>query len=170
MSRGMPRDVTRPSDTGAFGSSSPRSPSAAWCSPSPRSSPPPRPRPTQLSETGWVASSNTNSSSADAPQNAIGGTSGTRFSSDAYQAPGMWWQVNLGSKQTFNQVVLDSGGNTGDYADGYDVEVSNDGTNFTPVYFGTGSSQTGDRDVLPADRAVHPDPAHGVLDAPTGGR
>jgi hypothetical protein len=95
---------------------------------------------TQLSETGWVASSNTSSSSADAPQNAIGGTSGTRFSSDADQAPGMWWQVNLGSQQTFNEVVLNAGANTGDYARGYDVEVSADGTKFTPVYFGTGTS------------------------------
>jgi hypothetical protein len=97
---------------------------------------------TQLSETGWVASSNTNSSSGDAPQNAIGGITGTRFSSDADEVPGMWWQVNMGSKQTFSEVVLASGGNTGDYAKGYDVEVSNDGTNFTPVYFGTGSGQT----------------------------
>ena len=96
----------------------------------------------QLSETGWVASSNTNSSAGDAPQNAIGGTAGTRFSSDADEAPGMYWQVNMGSKQTFNEVVLASGGNTGDYADGYDVEVSNDGTNFTPVYFSTSTGQT----------------------------
>lgn len=95
----------------------------------------------QLSETGWTASSNTNSSAGDAPQNAIN-SSGGRFSSDAYQAPGQWWQVNMGSQQTFNEVVLASGGNTGDYARGYDVEVSNDGTKFTPVYFGTGSGQT----------------------------
>jgi hypothetical protein len=96
--------------------------------------------PTQLGESGWTASSNTNSSSGDAPQNAIGGTSGPRFSSDAYQAPGMWWQVNMASQQTFNQVELNSGGYGGDYARGYDVEVSNDGTKFTPVYFGTGTS------------------------------
>jgi hypothetical protein len=95
---------------------------------------------TQLGETGWTASSNTNSSSGDAPQNAIGGTSGPRFSSDAYQAPGTWWQVNMGSQQTFNQVELNSGGYGGDYARGYDVEVSNDGSKFTPVYFGTGTS------------------------------
>jgi hypothetical protein len=95
----------------------------------------------QLSETGWTASSNTNSSAGDAPQNAING-SGGRFSSDADQVPGQWWQVNMGSQQTFNEVVLASGGNTGDYANGFDVEVSNDGTNFTPVYFGTGSGQT----------------------------
>jgi hypothetical protein len=96
---------------------------------------------TQLSESGWTASSNTNSSAADAPQNAIN-ASGGRFSSDADQAPGMWYQVNMGSAQTFNQVGLDSGSNTGDYARGYDIEVSNDGTKFTPVYFGTGTSAT----------------------------
>jgi hypothetical protein len=95
---------------------------------------------TALSETGWTASSNTNSSAGDAPQNAIGGTAGPRFSSDAYQAPGMWWQVNMGSAQTFNEVVLNSGSYGGDHAVGYDVEVSNDGTNFTPVYFASGSS------------------------------
>ncbi|HEV3382184.1 MAG TPA: discoidin domain-containing protein [Trebonia sp.] len=96
---------------------------------------------TQLAQTGWTASSNTNSSTADAPQNAING-SGGRFSSDADQAPGTWFQVNMGSAQTFSAITMSSGGNTGDYAKGYDVEVSNDGTNFTPVYFGTGSSQT----------------------------
>jgi hypothetical protein len=95
----------------------------------------------QLGETGWVASSNTNSSAADAPQNAING-SGGRFSSDADQAPGMWWQVNMGCQETFSEVVLNAGGNTGDYANGFDVEVSNDGTKFTPVYFGTGSAQS----------------------------
>jgi hypothetical protein len=96
----------------------------------------------QLSETGWTATSNTDSSSADAPQNAIGGTTGTRFSSDAYQAPGMTWTVNMGCQATFNEVVLNAGGNTGDYPNGFDIEVSNDGVNFTPVYFGTGSAQS----------------------------
>jgi hypothetical protein len=95
---------------------------------------------TQLGENGWTASSNTNSSSSDAPQNAIGGTSGPRFSSDAYQAPGMWFEVNMGSEQTFNQIEMNSGGYSGDYARGYDVEVSNDGVKFTPVYFASGGS------------------------------
>jgi F5/8 type C domain len=95
---------------------------------------------TPLSETGWTATSNTNSSSSDAPENAIGGTSGSRFSSDADQAPGTWFQVNMGSRQTFNQVQMNSGGSSGDYARGYDVEVSNDGVRFTPVYFATGGS------------------------------
>ena len=93
-----------------------------------------------LSETGWTATSNTSSSAGDAPQNAIGGTGGTRFSSDADMTPGMYWQVNMGSQQTFTQVELNSGSNTGDYARGYDVEVSNDGTKWTPVYFASGTS------------------------------
>src|SRR5579871_472513 len=61
---------------------------------------------TQLSETGWVATSNTTSSAADAPANAIDGNASTRFSSDADQASGMFFQVNLGSSQSFNQIVL----------------------------------------------------------------
>jgi hypothetical protein len=98
------------------------------------------PAQTPLSETGWTASSNTSSSAGDAPQNAIGGTAGPRFSSDADQAPGMWWQVNMGSPQTFDQLEMNSGGYAGDHANGYDVEVSNDGTKFTPVYFGSGTA------------------------------
>jgi len=94
---------------------------------------------TQLGESGWTASANTSSSAGDAPQNAING-SGGRYSSDADQVPGMYWQVNMGSVQTFNQVILNSGSNTGDYARGYDVEVSNDGTKFTPVWSTTGTS------------------------------
>ena len=35
---------------------------------------------------------------------------------------------------------MNSGGYTGDYARGFNVEVSNDGTKFTPVYFGTGTA------------------------------
>jgi Malectin domain/F5/8 type C domain len=92
-----------------------------------------------LSETGWVASSNTNSAPGDAPQNAISGDTGARFSSDADQAFGMYWQVNLGSPQSFDEIELDSGGFTQDYARAYEVEVSNNGTNFTPVYNSAGS-------------------------------
>jgi F5/8 type C domain/Malectin domain len=92
-----------------------------------------------LSETGWVASSNTSYSSGDAPQNAISGDTGSRFSSDADQTYGMYWQVNMGSAQSFDEVELDSGGFNADYARDYEVEVSNNGTTFTNVYAGTGT-------------------------------
>ncbi|HET9896081.1 MAG TPA: discoidin domain-containing protein [Streptosporangiaceae bacterium] len=95
---------------------------------------------TALSEAGWVASSNTTSSAADAPGNAIDGNVSTRFSSDADQASGMFFQVNMGSSQTFNQIELNAGGSTGDYARGWNVEVSSNGTTFTSVATGTGTS------------------------------
>ena len=95
---------------------------------------------TALSETGWTASASTSSSATDAPSNAIDGNLATRYSSDAVQAPGMWFQVNLGSSQSFNQVEMDSSNWSGDYAVGYNVEVSSDGSTFTSVATGTGTS------------------------------
>jgi F5/8 type C domain len=95
---------------------------------------------TQLSETGWTASSNTTSGAADAPAHAIDGNLSTRFSSDADQASGMYFQVNMGSAQTFNQIEMNSGGSAGDYARGYNVEISGNGTTFTSVATGTGTS------------------------------
>jgi hypothetical protein len=95
---------------------------------------------TPLSESGWTASSNTSSAAGDAPANAIDGNGSTRFSSDAAQAPGMYFQVNMGSAQAFSQIEMDSGGYAGDYARGYNVEVSSNGSTFTSVATGTGTS------------------------------
>jgi hypothetical protein len=95
---------------------------------------------TALPETGWTASTSTNSTGGDVPAHAIDGNLSTRYSSDAIQASGMYFQVNMGSAQTFNQIEMNSGGSTGDYARGYNVEVSTNGTTFTSVATGTGTS------------------------------
>src|SRR5580693_1122717 len=95
---------------------------------------------TALPETGWTASASTNSTGADVPANAIDGNLSTRYSSDAVQASGMWFQVNLGSAQTFNQIEMNSVNSASDYARGYNVEVSTNGTTFTSVATGTGTS------------------------------
>jgi F5/8 type C domain len=95
---------------------------------------------TALPETGWTATASTSSSAGDAPANAIDGNVNTRFSSDADQASGMWFQLNLGSAQAFNQIEMNSGGSAGDYARGYNVEVSSNGSTFTSVATGTGTS------------------------------
>jgi hypothetical protein len=95
---------------------------------------------TQLGESGWVASASTNSSASDAPANAIDGNTNTRYSSDADAASGMWFEVDLGSSQTFNQIELNAGGSSGDYARGYTVGVSSDGGSFTTVATETGTS------------------------------
>ncbi len=95
---------------------------------------------TQLSETGWTASANTNSTGADVPANAIDGNLATRYSSDAVQAAGMYFQVNLGSAQSFNQIEMNSVNSPTDYARGYNVEVSSNGSTFTSVATGTGTA------------------------------
>ncbi|HWC84829.1 MAG TPA: discoidin domain-containing protein, partial [Pseudonocardiaceae bacterium] len=95
---------------------------------------------TALPEAGWTASSNTNPAAADAPANAIDGNPNTRFSSDAVQAPGMWFQVDMGSAQSFDQLEMDATDWPGDYAVGYNVEVSTNGSTFTSVATGSGSA------------------------------
>jgi len=96
-----------------------------------------------LSRAGWVASSNTTPSSADAPANALDGNLSTRFSTDAYQAVGQYFEVNMGSAQTFNALEMDVPNSPTDYARAYDVEVSSNGTSpWTTVASGTGTGPT----------------------------
>ncbi|GAA3079748.1 glucosylceramidase [Kribbella aluminosa] len=71
----------------------------------------------------------------------VDGDGSTVWQSKAAQAPGQWVQVDLGKAQTFRQVALDSGGNVGDFAPGFDVAVSNDGSSWRTVASGTSNSQ-----------------------------
>jgi len=53
---------------------------------------------------------------------------------------GMWFEVNMQSAKTFNQITMDSTGSPNDYARGYEVFVSNDGTTWgNPIVTGTGT-------------------------------
>jgi beta-glucosidase len=47
--------------------------------------------------------------------------------------------VNLAGARTFSRLVMDSAGSASDYARGYRVEVSNDGTTWRQVATGTGT-------------------------------
>jgi beta-glucosidase len=91
----------------------------------------------ELSESGFTASTSAPSSSTDAPQNAItnavNGTSLTRFSSDEGQAVGLTYEVNMGSARTFNEIEMASPGSPTDYATGYQVQVSSNGSTWTTV-------------------------------------
>ena len=90
----------------------------------------------------WAATASV-SNSGQPPSNTLDGDSKTRWSTGQPQANGQWFQVDLGSPQTFYQIEMDSGISAGDYAHGYQVYVSNDGTNWgAPVAIGSGSSQT----------------------------
>jgi hypothetical protein len=95
---------------------------------------------TALSRTGWVASAMV-SSATDVPANAIDGNAGTRFSTGKAMAAGMWFQVDMGGTKSFDQIIMDSGGSTNDYARAFQVFVSSDGSNFgSAVASGTGAA------------------------------
>ena len=109
---------------------------------------------TALSRAGWSVSTNTAASGGDAASNAIDGNLSTRFSSDAYETPGQYWQANLGSAQSFDELQMQATNSSGDYARGYDVEVSGNGSSWTTVASCTG---VGDPEVVsfPAQTAQY---------------
>jgi F5/8 type C domain len=94
---------------------------------------------TALGRTGWVASTNSRSSGSDVPGNAIDGNPNTRFSTDQLQAPGLYFEVNLGSAQSFDELEMDVPNSANDYARGYNVEVSANGSSWTTVASCTGT-------------------------------
>lgn len=106
--------------------------------------PTPTPAPTSLpalSRTGWIATASS-TEAGGSPANALDGNATTRWSTGTAQVNGQWFQVDMLSAKTFNQISLDAGSSTGDYPRGYAVYVSNDGVNWgSPVASGTGSTQ-----------------------------
>jgi hypothetical protein len=74
------------------------------------------------------------------PANAVDGNTGTRWSS-AFSDP-QWLQVDLGATHTISQVALNW---EAAYAKAFQIQTSNDGTNWTTIYStttGTGGIQT----------------------------
>jgi len=92
-----------------------------------------------LDRAGWTASSNAPSSSADTPANALDGNYSSRFSTNEDQVPGLYFAVNLGSTENFNELKMSMPGSPNDYARGFDVYVSNDGSSWARVASCTGS-------------------------------
>jgi hypothetical protein len=98
-----------------------------------------------LDRTGWVASSNASSEKADSPANALDGNYSTRFSSDELQVPGLYFEVNMGSLQSVNELDMSVPNSPNDYAKGFDVQVSKDGSTWATVAVCT---STGTREVV----------------------
>jgi O-glycosyl hydrolase len=88
---------------------------------------------TKLSRTGWVATASVTDQWGDVAANMLDGDLGTRWSSGTGEARNMNVIVDLGSNQTFNKIVLDSGSSPTDYARGADVYVSTNGSTWTKV-------------------------------------
>lgn len=94
-----------------------------------------------LPRTGWTATAST-TEAGSSPANALDGNATTRWSTGTAQVNGQWFRVDMLTAKTFNQISLDAGSSTGDYPRGYQVYVSNDGTNWgSPVASGTGATQ-----------------------------
>ena len=95
-----------------------------------------------LPRTGWTVSASA-SSADDPPGNAIDGDAATRWSTGHGMQPGDWFQLDLGSRQTFDRIVLDTTGSPGDGVVRYEVQVSDDGTTWSaPIATGPGSTVT----------------------------
>jgi beta-glucosidase len=92
---------------------------------------------TVLPRTGWVASASA-TGGGDVPANVLDGNAGTRWSTGTPMVNGQTFTLDLGAARSFSKLVMDSGGSANDYAHGYQVFVSADGTNFgTAIATGT---------------------------------
>jgi hypothetical protein len=85
---------------------------------------------TPLSRSGWTASASSTAGS-DSAANALDGRSGSRWSSGTSQTAGQWFQLDLGSTQTFDRIRIDAGNSVNDFARGYQVLVSDNGTDWS---------------------------------------
>ena len=90
-----------------------------------------------LDRSGWVASASVGNSAS----NALDGNLTTQWTTGVLQANGQWFQVDMQTTNLVAKIVMDAGGSTNDYPRGYQVNVSNDGTNWgSPVATGAGNS------------------------------
>jgi glucosylceramidase len=106
--------------------------------------------PRQIPLTGATATASP--AGQGSPQLAADDDGTTRWSSGAAQTPGQYVQLDLGSATSFRQVAIDSGDNLGDYARGWQLSVSDDGTHWRTAASGTGTGQLTTVD-LPPTRA-----------------
>jgi glucosylceramidase len=77
----------------------------------------------------------------ETPQGAVDDDASTRWSTDAAQTPGQQLQVDLGHRETFRRVVLDTGASTGDFPRSWTLQVSNDASGWRTLASGTGTGQ-----------------------------
>ncbi|MFF2092731.1 discoidin domain-containing protein [Paenibacillus sp. NPDC058174] len=83
---------------------------------------------TALNRSGWTAESSP--SSGDAAANLFDGNMATRWSTGAAMQPGQTLTVDMKAVNQISKVVLDSTGSNDDYARGYELYVSTDGSNW----------------------------------------
>ena len=95
---------------------------------------------TVLSRTGWTANASA-TGGGDVAANMLDGNAATRWSTGTPMVNGQTVTVDMGAAHSVGQVTMDSAGSTGDYAHGYTVALSTNGTTWSaPVATGTGTS------------------------------
>jgi len=94
---------------------------------------------TFLDRTGWSATTDASSSSADAPDNALDGNYNTRFSTNEDQVS-VGHPVDLGAARAFDELAMRAPNSPTDYARGYDVLVSTNDISWTIVAACTGTA------------------------------
>jgi F5/8 type C domain/Bacterial Ig-like domain (group 3) len=94
---------------------------------------------TALGRSGWTGSTNAHPPKSDAPAKAFDDNDGTRFSTGEYQSAGLYFRVDLGASETFNELSMSVPGSPTDYARAFVVEVSGNGTSWSTVASCTGS-------------------------------
>ncbi|MEV6931705.1 discoidin domain-containing protein [Dactylosporangium sp. NPDC051485] len=99
-----------------------------------------------LSMAGATATSSPPGTDAKA---AVDEDGSTRWSSGTGQEPGQYLQVDLGSAKQVRRVAIDSGASVGDYARGWQLSTSADGTHWTTAAQGTGTGQLSNVDIRP---------------------
>ncbi|GAA1996991.1 discoidin domain-containing protein [Microbacterium pumilum] len=93
---------------------------------------------TSLDRGGWTVSASVGA----APQNVLDGTTSTRWTTGAAQTNGQSLTVDAGALVTMNNVTLDTAKNSSDendWARGYRLELSRDGSTWTSVATGVGT-------------------------------
>ncbi|MCW2945061.1 MAG: Beta-glucosidase [Actinoallomurus sp.] len=89
---------------------------------------------------GWTATAFANASAGDVPARMLDGDPATRWSSGTPMADGQSVTVDMGSAHSIDQITMDSGASANDYARGYQVFLSSDGSTWgTAVATGTGT-------------------------------
>jgi hypothetical protein len=96
-----------------------------------------------INRNGWIATASYTSEGN--PQQGIDGNASTRWSS-GWQNQGtgqgnVYYQVDMRTPQTFNQIILEYSRNANDGPENYTAEVSDNGTEWRQVAAGKGSAQ-----------------------------
>lgn len=94
----------------------------------------------ELNRDGWKVSASNIRNENQAPEKAIDDKVNTRWTNGVIQKGGEWFQIDMNSNQSFNEIELYQAKAVNDYPRAYEVYVSQDGINWgKPIVKGKGA-------------------------------